>query len=132
MAAIITPLCLLYAASLAQPVQGFFVLSVTFDRSTVGTMRALLRTTLKAEHGIIGRRATVRLTDLEDGRWLIRFLAKERPQVVDVKGQRVIVEPPVGSVLRIDADLRPMRSCVGVMPIMRRIIVIDFAQQREH
>ena len=126
MAAITTPPCLLYAASLDRRVGGLFVLSVTFDQSTVGIMQVLLRTTLEADYGVIGRRAMLPLTDLEDGRWLIRFVAKERPSVVDLADRRVIVEAGIGSVLRVDADLRPARSYVGIIPIMRRIIVVDF------
>ncbi len=132
MAAITTPQCRLFAASLAQPVQGFFLLSATLDQSAVGSVQDLLRTALEAEYGAIGRRAPLPLTDLEDGRWLIRFVAKERPSILDMVGRRIIVEPAIGSALRIDADLRPTRSFVGLMPIMRRIIVVEFTSQGEH
>jgi hypothetical protein len=126
MPAITTPPCLLHAASLARPVLGFFALSATFDQSSIDIVQRSFRTTLEAEYGIIGRRAMLPLTDLQDGRWLIRFVAKERPCVVDLEGRRLIVEPAVGSILRIETDLRPMRSSVGLMPIMRRVIVVEF------
>ena len=126
MAAITTPQCLLYAASLARPVGGFFVLSVTFDQNTTGTMHGLLRTTLEAKYGAVGRHAALPLADLEDGRWLLRFVARQAPPLVNLEGRELIVQPAADSVLRIDAELQPMKSHVGIIPIMQRVIVLQF------
>ncbi len=129
MAAITTPPCSLFAASLARPVWGFFVLAVTFDKNAVGGMREMLRSTLEAEYGSIGRRAVLPLTDLEDGRWLIRFVSMQAPRVVNSQGLQVIVQPAVGSVLRVEAELQPMRSHVGIIPVMQRIVVLQFVSE---
>jgi hypothetical protein len=129
MAAITTPHCSLFAASLARPVHGFFVLSATFDQNTVGAIRENLRSALEAEFGAPGRRAVLPLTNLEDGRWLVRFVSKQAPRVVDPQGLQVIVQPAAGSILRIDARLQPMRSHVGVIPVMQRIVVLQFVSE---
>jgi hypothetical protein len=129
MAAIITPPCAFFAASLVRPVQGLFVLAVTFDQNTVGAMRQLLRSTLEAEYGAFGRQAALPLTDIAGGRWLIRFVSKEAPRVVNSQGLQVIVQPAAGSILSIEAQLQPMRSHVGVIPVMQRIVVLQFVSQ---
>ena len=89
-------------------------------------MREMLRRTLEEEYGAIGRRAMLPLTDLQDGRWLLRFVAKPAPPLVNQEGLELIVQPAVGSVVRIDAELQPTRSHVGIIPIMRRVIVRQF------
>jgi hypothetical protein len=129
MAAITTPPCSLFAASLARPVWGFFVLAVTFDKNTVGGMREMLRSTLEQEYGAIGRRAALPLTDLGDGHWLLRFVSKQAPRVVNSREQQVIVQPAVGSVLRVDAELQPMRSHAGIIPVTQRIVVLQFVSE---
>jgi hypothetical protein len=129
MSAVTTPPCSLFAASLARPVGGFFVLSVTFDQNTVGIMRENLRRALDAEYRAIGRRAVLPLTGLEDGRWLIRFVSKQAPCVVDSQGLQLIVQPATGSVLRIEAQLQPMHSHVGIIPVMQRIVVLQFVSE---
>ena len=129
MAAITTPPCSLFAARLARPVWGFFVLAVTFNKNTAGMMRELLQSTLEQEYGAIGRRAAVPLTDLEDGRWLTRFVSMQAPRVDNPQGLQVIVQPAVGSVLSIEAQLQPMRSHVGIMPVMQRIVVLQFLSE---
>jgi hypothetical protein len=129
MAAITTPPCSLFAASLARPVQGFCVLAATFDQNSVDAMREVLRNTLEAEYGAIGRRATLPLTDLGDGRWLLRFVSKQAPRVVNSQGLQLIVQPAAGSILRIEATLQPMRSHVGLIPVMQRIVVLQFMSE---
>jgi hypothetical protein len=129
MAAITTPPCSLFAASLARPVWGFFVLAVTFDKNTVGGMREMLRSTLEQEYGAIGRRAALPLTDLGDGHWLMRFVSGHTPAVCNADGQALIVQPSPGSVLSVEAQLQPMRSHVGIMPVMQRIVVLQFLSE---
>lgn len=129
MAAINTPACSLFAASLARPVWGFFVLAVTFDQNTVGAVREILRSTLEAEYGALGRRAALPLTDLGDGRWLMRFVSKHTPTVCNEQGLALIVQPPPGSILRVEAQLQTMRSHVGVIPVMQRIVVLQFTSE---
>jgi hypothetical protein len=128
-AAIITPPCSLFASSLVRPVWGFFVLAVTFDKDIVGAMREMLRRTLEEEYGAIGRRAMLPLTDLQDGRWLLRFVARQTPPLVNTEGLELIVRPAPGSILRVEAQLQPMRSHVGIMPIMQRIVVLQFVSE---
>jgi hypothetical protein len=130
MAAITTPPCSLFAASLARPVWGFFVLAVTFDKNTVGRMREMLRSSLEREYGAIGRRAALPLTDLADGRWLTRFVSMQAPRVDDSQGMQVIVQPAAGSILSIEGELQPMLSHMGVIPVMRRVVVLQFLSER--
>jgi hypothetical protein len=131
-AAITTPNCTLYAASLARPVSGWFMLSVTFDESGANPMRKMLHNAMAQQFGSVARRAPPPLTDLQDGRWLLRFVSRQTPPLVNRDGFGLIVQPGAGSVLRVDAELRPMRSHVGIMPIMRRIIIVKFAAHAEH
>ena len=130
MAAITTPPCSLFAASLARPVWGFFVLAVTFDKNTVGGIREMLRSSLEQEYGAIGRRAALPLTDLGDGRWLTRFVSMQAPRVDDSQGMQVIVQPAAGSILSIEGELQPMFSHMGVIPVMRRVVVLQFLSER--
>lgn len=129
MAAVVitTPDCTLYAASLARPVSGWFVLSVTFDANGANSMRNMLRDTMASEFGAIGRKTALPLIDLEGGRWLLRFVSRQPPHLVNREGLGLIVQPAAGSFLRIDAELRPMKSHVGIVPIMQRVIVLKFA-----
>ena len=129
MAGITTPPCSLFAASLIRPVQGFFMLSVTFDQNAVGSIREMLRITMVAEYGSVGRRAALPLADLNDGRWLLRFVSKQAPYVVNPQEQQVIVRPAAGSILCIEAQLQPLRSYVGIMPVMQRIVVHQFVPE---
>jgi hypothetical protein len=126
MAGITTPPCALFAASLARPVSGLFMPAVTFDKNTGGAMRESLRSTLETEYGAIGRRAALPLTHLGDDRWLLRFVSKQAPRVVNSQEPQVIVQPAVGSVLRVGAELQPMRSHAGIIPVMQRIVVLQF------
>ena len=130
MAAITTPPCSLFAASLARSVWGFFVLAVTFDKNTVGGIREMLRSSLEQEYGAIGRRAALPLTDLGDGRWLTRFVSMQAPRVDDSQGMQVIVQPAAGSILSIEGELQPMFSHMGVIPVMRRVVVLQFLSER--
>jgi hypothetical protein len=125
-AAITTPNCTLYAASLARPVSGWSVLSVTFDECGAASMHRMLHNAMASEFGAVGRKTALPLTDLEDGSYLLRFVPRQTPPLVNREGRRIIVEPPIGSVLRIDAEIRPMRSHVGIIPIMQRVIVLQF------
>lgn len=129
MAGITTPLCALFAASLIRPVQGFFVLAVTFDQNTIGAMREMLRSAVTAEYGADGRRAVLPLTDLEDGRWLLRFVSKQAPRVVNLHEHELIVQPAAGSILCIEAQLQPLRSYIGIMPVMQRVVVHQFVPE---
>ena len=125
-AAITTPNCTLYAASLARPVSGWFVLSVTFDKSDAASMHRMLHNAMASEFGAAGRKIALPLTDLEDGSWLLRFVSRQTPPLVNREGLGLIVEPAAGSVLRVDAELQPTRSHVGIIPIMQRVIVLQF------
>jgi hypothetical protein len=120
----------LHSARLAQPVGGWFVLSVTFGEWGAAEMRAMLRGKMMAYFGAVGQRAALPLTNLEDGKWLIRFVSRRAPAVVNSEGLELIVQPAAGSVLRVDAELRQMRSHVGVIPIMTRITVVQFMPQK--
>ncbi len=126
-AAITTPECILYGAGLVRNIVGWFALSVTFDKSGAVPMRMLLHDALASEFGAAGRRAVPPLTDLEDGRWLLRFVSRQPPCLVSREGLELIVRPASGSVLRVDAELQPMRSHPGIIPVMQRVIVLHVA-----
>lgn len=126
MAAVITPDCILYAASLARPIAGWFLLSVTFCQAGATFIRKMLRDAMVLEFGAIGKKAALPLTDLGDGRWLLRFVSRERPPLVSPEGLELIVQPASGSVLRVHIEPRPMRSHVGIIPIMQRVVVLQF------
>jgi hypothetical protein len=128
-AAIITPPGFLFAASLARHVGGFFVLSMTFEESGATVMHTIFRDTLVSEFGAVGRKAALPLTDLEDGSWLMRFVARQTPPLVNTEGLELIVRPAPGSILRVEAQLQPMRSQVGIIPIMQRVVVLQFVSE---
>jgi len=69
------------------------------------------------------------LTDLQDDRWLLRFVARQTPPLVNSQGLELIVRPASGSILRVEAQLQPMRSQVGIIPIMQRIVVLQFVSE---
>ena len=127
-AEIITPPCELFAARLARPVGGWYVLAVRFDRQTASKMGELLRLKLVEAYGRDGRHAALPMTDLGDDCRLLRFVSRQSPRLVDLAGQRLIVEPGKGSILQIVGELRPMVSCVGFIPIMRQIRVREFVE----
>jgi len=105
------------------------MLAATFNESDAASMHRMLREKMVSEFGKIGRKATLPMTDLEDGRWLLRFVSRQPPRLVNSEGLELIVRPASGSVLRVDAELRPMRSHVAIMPIMRRIVVLQFRSE---
>jgi hypothetical protein len=56
----------------------------------------------------------------------MRFVSQHTPTVCNEQGLALIVQPPPGSILRVEAQLQPMRSHVGVIPVMQRIVVLRF------
>ena len=102
------------------------MLSMTFEESGATVMHKILRDTLVSEFGAVGRKAALPLTDLEDGRWLLRFVSRQTPPLVNTEGLELIVRPARGSIIRVEAQLQPMRSHVGIIPIMERIVVLQF------
>ena len=124
-AAITTPRCVLYAASLVWPVAGWFLMSATFDQTDASSVTKLLLNAMTSEFGATGRRAALPLTDLEDGRWLLRFASRRRPRILNAEGLELIVQPSAGSMIRVETRLQPMRSCVGIIPIMEQIVVLQ-------
>jgi hypothetical protein len=41
----------------------------------------------------------------------------------------IFVESPRGSIVRVEADYQPMRSGVGLIPIMRRVVVLEMVEE---
>jgi hypothetical protein len=108
---------------------GWFMLSVTFEGSGATVMHKILRDTMVLEFGAVGRKAALPLIDLKDGRWLLRFVARQTPPLVNTEGLELIVRPAPGSILRVEAQLQPMRSHVGMIPIMQRIVALQFVSE---
>lgn len=102
------------------------MLAATFDGQEVTTMSDLLRQAFVDAFGRAGRHAALPIANLDDGRWALRFVSRQAPRLVNPTGQRLIVEPGRGSVLQIFADLRPMISSLGIIPIMQQIRVLEF------
>jgi len=129
MAAIITPPGVLFAASLTRPVLGWFVLSVTYSGEAVSAMSDLLRRTLLEAFNQNGQYAPLPMTDLGDGRWVMRFVSRQVPSVVNADGWRLIVEPAPGSLIQVVSELRPMVSGVGIIPTMQQIKILNLAER---
>jgi hypothetical protein len=41
----------------------------------------------------------------------------------------IFVESPRGSIVRVEADYQPMRSGVGLIPITRRVVVLEMVEE---
>jgi hypothetical protein len=128
MASIITPPCALFAARLITPVLGWFVLSAAFDDQAAAIMADHMRRHLIESFGRNGRTGSLPMTDLGDGRWLVRFVARQVPQVVNIDGRRLIVEPSECSVIQVVFELRPMTSGVGIIPIMQQVRILKLVE----
>ena len=129
-AAVITPNCTLHAASLVRPISGWFLLSVTFCQDDTSIMGAILRQGMTLAYGNRGKKAALPMTDLGDDRSLIRFVSNEPPRVVSGEDLELMVQPAPGSILKVETEIRPMRSAVSIIPIMLRIIVFQFVPQK--
>lgn len=128
MPAVTTPPCSWFAASLIRPVSGWFVLSTTFEALAASEMAKLLRLELANAFGRDGRHAVLPIADLRDGRFLVRFVAKRRPRLIDVDERRLIVEPGRGSIVQVDCELRPMVSGVGIIPTMQQVRILQLVE----
>ena len=84
---------------------------------------------LISEYGKAGRNTALPLVDLRDGRHVLRYVSAVRPALVDIAGRRVVVEPPSGSIVRVQASYQPMLSGVGLIPVMRRVVLIEMAEE---
>jgi hypothetical protein len=128
MAAIITPPCTMLAGCLSTPVCGWFVLSAAFDVSAAAIMAGHMRQYLIRSYGRNGRTGPLPMIGLGDGRWVIRFVARQVPQIVNADGLRLIVEPTRGSLVQIIADFHAMVAGVGLIPIMQEVRVVRLAE----
>ncbi|MGD0109120.1 MAG: hypothetical protein ABSC06_34560 [Rhodopila sp.] len=128
MPAVTTPPCSWFAASLIRPVSGWFVLSTTFEPHGAYEVANLMRRELVNAFGRDGRHAPLPMTNLGDGCFLVRFVAKQRPRLSDIGGRRLIVEPPRGSVVQVVSELRPLISDVGVIPMMQQIRLLKLVE----
>lgn len=127
MASIITPPCALFAARLIAPVLGWFVLSAVFADQAAVIMADHMRRHLIESFGRNGRIAPLPMTDLGDRRRLVRFVARQVPPIINADRLRLIVEPTQGSVVQVVADLHPMISAVGLIPIMQQVRILQLA-----
>ena len=124
--AIRTSICTLAAIRLLRPIDGWFVLCIALDDEATRIMRSVMRSALITTFGRSSQHAPLPIVDLGDGRTTIRFVARHVPLIMDRAGRRLIVQPGRGSLVQVTGELRPMASCIGIIPIMHQIRVLSF------